>query len=519
MLKKEDDDFVSQTRRKNSTKMSWTLKQASNDTGMIQKACSMSDMRIESDYWKIGEDDNNFLTCVASHNEHPYLAVASGSNEKNLHIYDLNVDQMLLGHHQTISLPNIHSLKWLNNVNGNFNFLASGHSKGYVNLTLLPDPEAPEEQSAEIVKRFNHEKQLRKLDTYDPISEGLPSTIKCLSIAPKPWKSCNLNTLMTLYKDSLFMWDSSMSRVPVLKNKVSGISHFDPSPARDGILSIGGSFGVALQDLRAKDGAPSMFVPQTERNSSKCHLVKWAPYDANVLASAHDNGTVQLWDVRNQDSFACLQGHSDSVSSIEWAEDSSTDIYTGGKDGKVIHWDLSQECESFTRCTLKHGVEACMDRLQIASTRQCGTVIPASNTSIIDLATIHGESTGSKLLSIDGSSFLGLHGKLGSDSFVAPEGASDTLIESLLEEHRTSNVSVDNASFDSLEDLAIPDLVNSPVNSTASLNHSSSLETLRDPSTKAFSAFDAEEFTFQRIAPLSLKHSERREQEAIQYNY
>lgn len=516
MLKKDDDDFVNQTRRNNCSKMSWTLRESSKDSEMIQKACSMTDMKLESNYWKITEDDNNFLTCVASHSENPYLAIASGSSEKNLHIYDLNVDQKLLGHHQTISLPNIHSLKWLNNVNGSFNFLASGHSRGYVNLTLLPDPEGPAEQSAEIVKRFNHEKQLK---TYDPISEGLPSTIKCLSVIPKQWKSCNLNTLMSLYKDSLFMWDSSMSRVPVLRNKVSGISYFDPSPVRDGILSIGGSFGVALQDLRAKEGAPTMFVPQTDKNRSKCHLVKWAPYDANVLASAHDDGTVQLWDVRNQDSFACLQGHSDSVSSIEWAEDSSTDIYTGGKDGKVIHWDLFQESESFMRCTLKHGVEACTNHSQIASTRQCGTMIPASNTSIIDLATIHGEATGSRLLSIDGSSFLGLHGKLGSDSFVAPEGTSNTLIDSMLEENKICGVSMDNASFDSLEDLALPDLVNSPINSTASLNHSSSSETLRDSLAKPSPAFNAEEFTFQRIAPLSIKHFERGEQMTPQYNF
>jgi hypothetical protein len=68
------------------------------------------------------------------------------------------------------------------------------------------------------------------------------------------------------------------------------------------------------------------------------------------------------------------------------------------------------------------------DIYNMVNKRQCGTLIPAANDSIIELT-----STNDRILSIDSSSFLGVHGKRGVDSFRVEEGTSNMIMDELLE--------------------------------------------------------------------------------------
>ena len=97
------------------------------------------------------------------------MAVASANTESNLFIYEvgdtyhggkqgsLKSEKTILTHHQTITLPGIHSLAWASpthSLGGFGNVLASGHNSGLVHLTLLPDAHSESDEPAEILRRI-----------------------------------------------------------------------------------------------------------------------------------------------------------------------------------------------------------------------------------------------------------------------------------------------------------------------------------------------------------------------------
>ena len=106
------------------------------------------------------------------------------------------------------------------------------------------------------------------------------------------------------------------------------------------------------------------------------------------------------------------------------------DLYTGGKDGNIIHWDLSSDLAlndlsntNSISCGLKDGFDSVQfngkaNALEAKlNQRQCGTVLPASNSNIVSMCSIKTEDDAdTKIMSIDGSSFLGVHNKI-SESF------------------------------------------------------------------------------------------------------
>ncbi|ANZ75704.1 BA75_02830T0 [Komagataella pastoris] len=410
---------------------SWTFQNPSTDSlgsssseSLLDRACSTSNLKLLSNYWKVpsSDDSYNYLTAFDVHNDKPNVAIASGLGNSNLLIGSMKettgiTSKYHLNHHQSITLPNIHSLKWLNNSSpGDFDFLLSGHVSGYVNLTIIPDKEDCDFKSAEIIKRFNHEKHMATKDQQSNI-------ITSLELSPRTWKSCNLNSMFTVYKDKIFMWDCSRSRAPILMNHSAGSASLHPSPFRDGILGVAGKFGIALNDLRiGKDSTPSYFVPKiADRQIPESQLVKWSDTDSNILASSHGN-VVMLWDVRMNDTqLAILEGHNDEVTSLEWG--SNQDLYSGSKDGGIVHWGLDlnllQPVNKPATCTLKDGLSSIRLRQtedrsiveDLVSSINCGTFIPASNSNIVELAQI--QLNGRKrLLSIDDSLFLGMHDTL-----------------------------------------------------------------------------------------------------------
>lgn len=386
------------------------------------------------------------------------MALANSNRDSNLLIYELDPEQKLLSHHQSISLPNIAALKWLDSVSEvdrndreDINFLLSGHTDGIVHLNIIPEPENDVFQNAEIIKRFNHNKHT------DVDNNFVSGTINKLETSPRRWRSCNMNSLLTIYKSNVFMWDTSRSRAPILKYKSVGIKNLNASPCNDGLLGVCGAFGIALLDLRAPEGTPNYYVPHL-KNNGVANNIKWSPFDANVLASSYEDGIVKLWDVRmTRNSFARLEGHKDIVTSIEWSESAANDLFTSSKDGKIIHWDLSDikdyttiddELKCGPRVGLASSNNSGEDQLlnNLIQTRQCGTVIPASTNSILDLANI-GDG---KILSIDGGSFLGLHDKTVKKSNKSEEIMNELLTSMSLDTQEKPSMTDDTSSLESL---------------------------------------------------------------------
>ena len=164
----------------NASNSSWLLNPYNvKDTAILNQSCCLNRTNVKSNYWKIPDESMNLTSMSINKNQggNPILAISSGKSESNLFIYELNLFNNHLIHHHTISLPNIHAMKWINNTR----YLVTGNNKGYAHLVSTPklathdvfntnsngdfdydDDDEDDNNSAEICKRFNHRKHLKQ---------------------------------------------------------------------------------------------------------------------------------------------------------------------------------------------------------------------------------------------------------------------------------------------------------------------------------------------------------------------
>lgn len=393
-----------------------------NDSEVLDKSCSLNRVSISSNYWKIPNKKMDLTSIAVDTREsnQSTLAISSSGLESNLYIYELDTANNFLMHHNTISLPNIYSMEWLPYEENNNKYLLTGNNKGYASLVSIPKPEE-QGKPAEIVKRFNHRKHLSKQQEntkYIPNNSEV-SKIKLLSN----------NDMISIYDSHLFLWDmggcdTQMKPIPKQIVNVPRIMNFEPVLSDQNTIGVCGDFGVSLFDVREpKFCVPSTMLGKFHRKKMASNIMLWCPNSEYIFASGHLDGVVRVWDVRKQEAMGELKGHSGSwILSLEWND---FNLFSGGKDGNIIHWDLESELRSekpnIKNCTLREGLDSVNfnptkntieDTL---SQRQCGIVLPASNTGITAMTTIRAPLQSPncmQVLSIDSSSFLGVHSKI-----------------------------------------------------------------------------------------------------------
>ncbi|CAI5758075.1 unnamed protein product [Candida verbasci] len=412
-LNQETKNF-SYLHNNNSSSSSWLLNSNNpNDTKVLYKSCSLNKTNVKSNYWKIPDSQLNLTSLAITQNNDsniPKIAISSGYTENNLFIYELNLNNNHLIHHSTISLSSIYNMEWLNS-----KYLITGNNKGYAHLISIPiedddSIDLDDEPSAEIFKRFNHRKYLKKK------TNTISQPIKKLKLTN------NYQNLITIYNDShLFNWDIKNSNTqlkpsPLTISTIPNIKNFDVNLNNPNYLSICGKFGVSLFDLREC----KFNVPNQEPTSCTANIIKWNFNNENLLAVGNEDGVVRLWDLRKQDSILNLSGHlrNTQVTSLEWIN--NNDIISGGSDGNIIHWDLSSDGLNIDNInqTINCGLTQGLDSLSKSKydQRQCGTILPASNTNIISMCSVENSIDDDiKVISIDGSSFLGVHSKIQED--------------------------------------------------------------------------------------------------------
>lgn len=399
----------------------WMMRSGNpRDTEVLSKACSLNRVNIHSNYWKIPDAKMNItsIDVERGQDDEPRLAVASANSDSNLFIYKTNLTKKYLTHQNTITLPNIYSMKWIPQLHNAALKLVAGADQGYAYMVSIPNDD-DEDQSAEVIKRFNHKKHIRNTASGRQLAKtGIISEIKVFETKPH---------IMSLYGDRLFTWDYKDSEAlakpqPLSIAPISGICTFDPRSEASSTLAVGGKFGVSLFDTRCpKFNVPPSMISDAKRKGMYCNAIKWCPNSDYVFAAAHLDGIVRLWDVRKQDHFGKLDGHLNKrVNSLEWGDGS--DIFTGGHDGNVVHWDLpnisSCGADAVANCTLREGIDSVHfdpktnSIIDIASQRQCGTVLPASNSKIISMCTVKGSDDEVKVFSVDSSAFFGIHTKI-----------------------------------------------------------------------------------------------------------
>ncbi|ANB11975.1 Dse1p [Sugiyamaella lignohabitans] len=297
------------------------------------------EVSVSSHYWKI-PDKRQYLTAIATHETDPLVAIASGSRESNLFIYELDKNELdasksILTHHQTITLAEIHSLAWASPndpLGQQGNVIFTGHNTGMVHMILLPDPYRSSDP-AEIMKRFNHNRHV----------EGATSTrISQLGLTSGSWTCSAPTSIMSLFNEHLFLWDPSRSDMPIMKKKIRGVSCFDISTLHDGVISVGSSKGISIRDVRAK-GSHGLSPPTG--NDKKVTQVKWSPFDANIVAAVHDGNTLKVWDVRANAPMLTYHGHSDIINSINWSNTDSNQLWSASDDNTIRMWDIDESQE------------------------------------------------------------------------------------------------------------------------------------------------------------------------------
>lgn len=365
---------------------------ANSATRLASKYALNSKNVVSSAYWKV-PDAKSHLTSVACHDEDPLVAVASGSRDSNLFIYEANAPQddryipntndgyhiyptslgndeeghystsrlgrsgghkrsvsegtgltaakkfekhasPVLTHHQTISLGGIHSMAWVssrNKLGSHGNILATGHNSGLVHLVLLPDPYA-NNGPAEIVHRFNHARHLSS-------DKVVSSRIRTLNLTTPEWTCCSGTCLMSLFSEHIFMWDPNRADKPMVVQRARRTRSFNLSPLRNGIVSLATDRGVSIMDIRYK--SPVILAPPNS-NEGLVSLAKWSSLDENRLASVHDQTTIKVWDIRTGSPLVTLDGHYDKINAIEWSKASANEFYSASSDGTIRIWDINK---------------------------------------------------------------------------------------------------------------------------------------------------------------------------------
>lgn len=314
---------------------SW-MEEAENQLNDLQSKYKPEPMAASTSLsWQI-PDDSHFLTSVAVHESSPLIAVGSGGKENNLFVYETTQDKGLI-HHQTISLPAIHGLKWLSpsqQVADLGNILATSHSNGLAHLVLLPDCYSSD--PAEILKRFNHKHHVSMKDT-------LSTRIKHIELTTPAWRSSVSSSLATLYSQHLFLWDPSRGDTPVLTRKVKRAEAFSLSPFQDGQVAAACGKYTSLLDLRAKSGSVNLLAGNT-------NLAAYSPMNSNLLATAHSDTSglqdncVRIWDSRHTAGpLHKLEGHTDQIRSLEWSKFNPCELHTSSNDGSLRLWNIGRQ--------------------------------------------------------------------------------------------------------------------------------------------------------------------------------
>lgn len=416
------DSQISQLslRGSQNSSTSWLLKNFhESDLELVNKSCSLNRVNVTSNYWKV-PDNTMYLTSLAIKKnndedeqdaENVRMAISSGGSENNLFIYDLDLVDSYLTHQSTISLANIHALKWIPQTE---NLMVTGNDKGYAHLVSIPD--ANSEDSAEICKRFNHRKHLKSINKPTSNDYYFHTSIKRMSL------NNGNRELLTIYDTNLFHWDlrdaqSQLKPSPILITPIPGLINMEPIMNAPNQIGVCGKFGVSLMDLREhKFSVPKRNLSVKEQHNLQCNMMRWKPNDANVFSGAHRDGVVRLWDIRKEgESIGNLNAHNGKITSMEW---NNGDLFTGGKDGNIIFWDLTDSSADLSNCGVKQGLESVQFNPKTNSVEnvlnqtQCGTVLPASNTNVVGMTSVSQRKEGATVLSIDGSSYLGVHKRL-----------------------------------------------------------------------------------------------------------
>lgn len=79
--------------------------------------------------------------------------------------------------------------------------------------------------------------------------------------------------------------------------------------------------------------------PLSNTHHGAIHDLQWSRSDA-FIACASGDGFASVYDTQANKTMAILSGHSGAVKCVGWSVTNPGIVYTGGRDGEILLWDL-----------------------------------------------------------------------------------------------------------------------------------------------------------------------------------
>ncbi|RKP10245.1 WD40-repeat-containing domain protein [Thamnocephalis sphaerospora] len=145
---------------------------------------------------------------------------------------------------------------------------------------------------------------------------------------------------------SVSLWDVNRLDAPVRTDKVAPDVNFalawHPQPAYQLIITGGADRSVTMLDPR-KQGKPIIWKSRNVHEGI-IRDVAWHPYVSYWLASASDDGTVQLHDARyNARPLYAIRDHYSAVNAVVWSNSHCDMLATASQDRRFRLWRLKSE--------------------------------------------------------------------------------------------------------------------------------------------------------------------------------
>ncbi|ODV61438.1 Dse1p ASCRUDRAFT_69939 [Ascoidea rubescens DSM 1968] len=331
---------------------------------------------FSSSHWRVNDSPrtSKTLTCfdaiekfssnsASNANQLLNIAVSNNSKKSNLNIYQLNLDKNYLVLNQSITLDsNISSLKWLNIDNFTYNYnnqnytsndlynknlLLAGRSNGKINLLYIPDSSSLN-KNAKVLRTFTHpficqSNKSFKLNSKLNMNYMNSNLVNKISTVPDDWSITPTNKFISLIsRNSIYLWDINRKLYPIYFNIIPNLLDFNESKNKNSTLALAGKFGISLLDLRVNNHTDDSTTKPTKNiNNKPANLIKWSKIDSNILASAHNDGIIRVWDIRSNNYFAELIGNPNDhyITSLEF-NNNDNNIYSTTLTNKLFYWDI-----------------------------------------------------------------------------------------------------------------------------------------------------------------------------------
>lgn len=360
---------------------------------------------VSSAYWKV-PDSKSHLTAVACHDTDPLVAVASGSRDSNLFIYEVSAPQEdhlfppeQDGYHGDCADEDInyykHTTFHRSNAIQKRSTARKIHKRSVSENSALPpspisSPVTSQDQQVSPILTHHQTITLGGIHSLawvsskhhlgahgDVLATGHNSGLLHFVMLPDPYANNGPAEILHRFNHSRHLSPEKVtsSRIRTINLASSAwnccpqssiVSLFsehlymwDPARPETPIVIQRTRRARSLNISPLRNGIVSLATDRgvsimdvryknpvalapPNDNDGLVSLVKWSSIDENRVASVHDQTLIKIWDIRTGSPLVCLEGHYDKINSIEWSTTSADEFCSASADGTVRIWDIKK---------------------------------------------------------------------------------------------------------------------------------------------------------------------------------